>query len=392
MTAVRSAFDRGATALIRAGADLRAADAALAALTAGLDDSVLLGADGFADLVDPGTADDRLAVALARLAADAGASRRGADRPGERRAEAARPARPATGTRPPTPARDGRDATTADRETLYAPRTSASNGERGSADPARAPAVGHKVRATAPAPDRAGRTPSGAPSGAPSGSPSGSPSGAPALSARGAAAPVRLDLGLSMPLRRALLSGDARAIAAEVARIALDGVTPDLSHAAVSSGPLSAAETRIVRALARLEARPPTRPTAPPLSGRSAPANEDQGTAAPAPGAPSPTPVLVGERPSGLRRLAERAGAVPAAPPEAAPSGAVEASVSAPPGPADRASVSAAAPAGVHPAPPSDPAAPPGSEPHMEDDTRLADRLADLLRREARAQGIGGGA
>jgi len=192
--------------------------------------------------------------------------------------------------------------------------------------------------------------------------------------------PVRLEDGLPPAVRRALLAGDRRALDAAVARATPAG--PKSDHTA---GPLADALSRIDHALARIRGdaaraapppphRQPAPPAAPALSDAPAPgAPHAQAFETPTP-SPTPAPILIGTAPSGLRRLAERAGAIPAsvAPPHA----------EAPP-PAEAAS--SVDLTGANDRPRSDAVA--GS---LDDDARFAERLADLLRREARAQGIGG--
>jgi len=408
MTAVRTPFDRGANALMRAGADLRAAGDRLATLTVDLDEPLLLGAAGFADLVDPEAADDRLAAALARLAAG-GTPTAPAERPapGPAVAQHGRAVNegPAPAQAPPSLAaqweredagplatgRPGQDRASrqGDRTGLgggpsvgdHAPRdqeaqrppSELDRGPRAGPDtgPARRSGSSRLDAADLPsAPGRAAVAPPGEPR---------PMTDAPPRDAR-TTGPVRLEDGLPPAVRRALLAGDRRALDAAVARATTAGPAPD-----PSAGPLAGALARIDHALARIRGgasraasppphRQPAPPAAPALSDVPAPgAPRAQGSETPTP-SPTPAPILLGAAPSGLRRLAERAGAIPAsaAPPHA----------EAPP-PAEALSpVDLAGPA----APPRHDTAPAS----LDDDARFAERLADLLRREARAQGIGG--
>jgi hypothetical protein len=444
MTGARSPLDRGANALIRAGDDLRAAGAAMDALTADLDDPLLLDPDRFTDLVDPETADDRLIAALARLAARPGTG--GDTRPTagvsgrsqrERSREHASPSHPATtppstasasgGGEPPATGTKGKRATPAgsppghDKPLATAPdspRVRSAPLLQAETDPTRPE---HAQRRAAPASREVGAAREVSPADGPSAPAFHQPPAAPAFSAK--TAPVQPDTGLPMALRRALLSGDPRAVAAEIARVA-----PDVSNAegaAVSrvplgeateprgepaAGPLAAAETRIARALERLDRGAASRPAGPstsrpqttraarqPLTANTPPAPTPTPTPSPTP-APKAAPILVDGAPSGLRRLAERAGAAPAVPPDPAPRQAANDGArgeqpvsSAWPGSSavpDRPHPQQAYPDTPFAASPAPSAPPPPLD--RDDDARLAERLTDLLRREARAQGIGG--
>jgi hypothetical protein len=454
MTGARSPLDRGANALIRAGADLRTAGAAMDALTADLDDPLLLDADRFADLVDHETADDRLAAALARLAnghGTGGDTRRathgprpprpeetGKTTPRRNRAlETSSAASASGGAKPPPAGTESMRA--AKRESSFgdrkAPINQTERPERAAVVPASGDGVSpnpaqdsprvrsapllqaetdptrpeHAHRRAAPASRGVGAAGEIGPADGPSPPASPAPSATPAFSSK--TAPVQPETGLPMALRRALLSGDPRAVAAEIARAAPDASAPEqpvmsrvpLGEATEprddpAAGPLAAAETRIARALARLDRRaPPPRPTGPTTSRAHSPNPAKQPVAertrhpAPSPTpAPKAAPILVDGAPSGLRRLAERAGAAPAAAPapeQAANGIAHSEQPDSSEGP-DRSHPRQAypdTPLAASPAPSTPPA-----PLDRDDDVRLAERLTDLLRREARAQGIGG--
>ncbi|SDD81862.1 hypothetical protein [Rhodospira trueperi] len=453
MTGARSPLDRGANALIRAGADLRTAGAAMDALTADLDDPLLLDADRFADLVDPETADDRLAAALARLAngpGTGGDTRRATEGPRPQPKEtgkatphrdpAAMPPSAASvfGVATPPPA-GAESMRAAKRESSFGDRKAPINRterpERAAVVPASGDGVspntaqdsprvrsapllqaetdptrpGHAHRRAAPASRGAGAARTVSPADGPSAPASPALPAAPAFSTK--TAPVQPDTGLPMALRRALLSGDPRAVAAEIARAAPDVSAPEqpvMSRVPLGeateprddpgAGPFATAETRIARALERLERGAASRPAGPSTSHAQTSLAARQPVAEHTPPAPTPSPtpapkaapILVDGAPSGLRRLAERAGAAPvaAAVPEVAANGAARGDQTASSARSDRTRPHQAYPDTPLAASPA-PSAPPGPL-DRDDDVRLAERLTDLLRREARAQGIGG--